>query len=134
MYQRITVRTLFDITQTNTTGRFRPDQTPYLDAVGNEIQDLADWNQSRNRQRNLETVIQTLTLRSQISDVTTPVKHNSMWSFDFTVDTPSAYGDQLEILLGDLEGVPMIAIPPTVVNTHLIATGVDTNIWVEIIR
>lgn len=134
MYQRINVRTRFDITQTNTTGRFRPDQVPYRDAVNNVIKDLSDWNHSRNQQRNLETVIQTLTLRSQISDVTTPIEKQGIWSFDFTVDTPSAYGDDLEILLNDLHGVPMIAIPPGIVNTHLITQGSDTNIWIEIIR
>lgn len=131
MYQRIRVKTLFDITQTNTTGRFRPDQTPWQDQARNVINNLTDWNESRNRQRNLETIIQTLSLRSQISDVTTPQVSEFTWTFDYTVDTPGAYGQDLEILIQDLNGVPMIAIPPGIEYSHLIP---NQNIWVEIIR
>ena len=134
MYQRLQIKTQFDITQTNTTGKFRPDQVPYLDAVGYRIVDHITWTKSRNRQRNLETVIQILLLRSQISDVTTPIRSDDTWSFDFTVDTANAYGDDLIYLIQDLSGVPMIQVPPTVTAAQLVASGPDQNIWVDIIR
>lgn len=134
MYQRIQVRCLFDITQTNTTGRFREDQIPYHDFSNSKISDYNTWNQSRNKQRNFETVIQTLGLRAQISDITTPEKTNKGWSFDFTVDTPGAYGDNLEILIHDLVGVPMIPIPLGIKSVTLQPLGSEQNIWLEIIR
>lgn len=134
MYQRIQVKCLFDITQTNTTGRFREDQVPYDDFSGSKISDYNTWNQSRNRQRNFETVIQTLGLRAQISDIATPIQKDKVWVFDFTVDTPGAYGEDLEILIHDLEGVPMIPIPPGIKTVTLHSSGSEQNIWLEIIR
>lgn len=131
MYYRLRVKTLFDITQTNTVGRYRDDMQDYTDYAGNFVSDYASWNVSRNRQRNLETIIQILSLRSQISEVSTPIEENEIWEFDFSVDTANAYGDNLLGLIGDLTDVPMIPIPPSIEFTQL---EPGKNIWVEIIR
>lgn len=131
MYQRLQVKTLFDVTQTNTIGRYREDLQHYTDYSGSRVADYNSWNLSRNRQRNLETITQILSLRSQISDVTTPVHKDDYWLFDFSVDIAGAYGDDLSVLIQDLQDVPMISIPPTIEDTQL---RPGKNIWVKIIR
>ena len=73
---QILCRTLFDITQTGTTGHFKPSHVPTRDRAGQTIIDQQTWTKSRNQQRNLETITQILQLRTQIFNPTIPAKHN----------------------------------------------------------
>lgn len=132
---KIRCSTHFDITETGTTGHFRPSQVPYTNRAGNTIKDLTDWNRSRNQQRNFETITQVLQLRTQIFDVTTPVK-NTKWEFEFEVESDRIYQldqDMFGILTQDCEDVPMIVglDDEYTLTPALITSGSQQNIWFE---
>jgi hypothetical protein len=132
---KIRCLTLFDITETGTTGHFRPTQLPFSNRAGNTISNITDWNRSRNQQRNFETITQVLQLRTQIFNVTTPVKHHK-WEFEFEVEPDEIY--QLDqkmfgILEQDCNQVPMIVglDDEHVLTAELVTSGSQQNIWFE---
>lgn len=132
----IRCRTLFDCTPTGTTGSFRPSQIPYQDHGGSDIVNQATWNRSRNKQRNWETLLQIMQLRSQI-EVTEPAQRSrDGWHFAFAVENAMVYGDNLEELARDADGVPMItgldelAVAQSVLHT----SGPDQNIWFDLVN
>lgn len=118
----ITCYTLFDITQTGVLNRQR---TP-LD------EDQETWLYRRNTQCNFDTILQSISLRSQPEVTTTPVQFKvefdkveyfgylfnqveneqyNCWTFDFSVQHPSVFSDgitELGHLYNDCDGVPMI--------------------------
>lgn len=118
---RYELRTRFDITQTGITGRFKPDG----EMTANE------WNEKRNQQRNLETIIQILCLRAQLTDVTTPVQEDDQWVFTFNSDTENAWGPDLELFVNDARNVPMITIPREFGAVMLEPAGPKQNIWLK---
>lgn len=129
--------TLFDITETGTTGHFRPTQVPFDNRAGNTITNITDWNRSRNQQRNFETITQVLQLRTQIFDVTVPVKNNK-WEFEFDVESDEIYQlgqDTFGILKQDCEDVPMIVglDDEYTLTPALVTSGSQQNIWFEVI-
>lgn len=135
---KIQCRTIFDITSTGTTGHFKQSQLPFTNRAGQTITDLVSWNRSRNQQRNLETVLQILQLRTQIFDQTTPVEHNGYWSLEFDIEFDGIYSngnDEFGILRQDCEGVPMLVGlgEQYTVTPILTTTGSQQNIWFEII-
>jgi hypothetical protein len=132
---KIQCQTLFDITATGVTGHIKPGRMPFHDLTGHRIADAADWNRSRNQQRNWETVTQLIGLRTQVINLTTPVKIDSQWQFEFEVDNENLFSDDqdsLAVLKADCTGVPMLTgLTETPALTPLLA--VDTNIWFTII-
>ena len=132
---KIQCQTLFDITATGVTGHIKPGRMPFHDLAGHRIADAADWNRSRNQQRNWETVTQLIGLRTQVINLTTPVKIDSQWQFEFEVDNENLFSDDrdsLAVLKADCAGVPMLTgLTETPALTPLLA--VDTNIWFTII-
>lgn len=138
---KILCRTLFDCSQTGVTGNFKPSQVPFTDQTGTEITDLADWNRSRNQQRNFETIVQIISLRGQPVDISRPQCVDGTWQFSFEVEVPGVYSttgelDNLDALKNECMGIPMIvnlrehyALEPTL-NTQ----GSKTNIWFETIN
>jgi hypothetical protein len=115
----ITCYTLFDVKQTNVLNRNRPSKTD------------DEWLYKRNTQANLDTIIQTISLRSQPELVAPPVYNKTrfehtefgflykklskslikVWTFDFVVQHPSVFNDEydkLGKLYNDCDGVPMI--------------------------
>jgi hypothetical protein len=130
---RFSCTTLFDITATGVTGYFKLSRVPFEDRAGNTIQSAADWNRSRNQQRNWETVNQIIGMRTQVES-TTPEREGSSWSFEFETETPGAYGtdaDPVAVLYSDAEGVPMLT---DLDNNRELASVVVTsghrqNIW-----
>jgi hypothetical protein len=135
---QISCRTTFDVTQTGTTGHFKPSQVPFSDRAGNNINDLLSWDRSRNQQRNLETISQILQLRTQIFDLTAPVEHNGYWAFEFSVEFDGIYQqgqDAFGILKQDCEGVPMLVGlgEKYTITPMLTASGSQQNIWFELI-
>jgi hypothetical protein len=133
---RYACQTLFDITATGVTGHFKVTRMPTVDRAGQKIVDQESWNRSRNQQRNWETVTQILGLRTQLFELTEPVRDKSgtSWMFEFETEISGAFGpdsDPTQILRIDAEGVPMILdldnrsdlIP--VLRTH----GTEQNIW-----
>jgi hypothetical protein len=106
-------QTLFDITATGVTGHFKATRLPYLDQAGQKIVDQATWNRSRNQQRNWETLTQILGLRTQLFDITMPIRDRlgTTWMFEFETESQVAFGpdsDPYEVLRIDADGVPMI--------------------------
>lgn len=132
---KIRCSTHFDITETGTTGHFRPSQAPYNDRAGNLISNISDWNRSRNQQRNFETITQVLQLRTQIFNVTTPVK-DGKWEFEFEVESDGIYQqdqDVFGILKQDCNDVPMIVglNDEYALTPQLVTEGSQQNIWFE---
>ena len=124
---QIKVRTRFDITATGITGHYKTAQKL----------SVADWNKSRNQQRNLETLIQLVALRTQIMSTTVPNENNKMWEFEFESESNvwNDGTDPVGVLKADSDGVPMILN----LNNHpditpvLVTTGPTQNIWFELI-
>jgi len=130
---RFRCMTTFDITSTGITGHFKSDRIPFVDKSNQNINDIGSWNRARNQQRNWETLTQLISLRTQITDITYPEKDNKLWMFEFTVESPGAYGslnDPTEILRYDSNGVPMIVdLFGGSITEPLITSGTDQNIW-----
>ena len=121
MSHRIRCYTLFDITKTGVTTRRQ------------SLNSIPSWELDRNRQCNLDTIIQVLSLRSQPENITTPEQGiiifdetnqfgflfeqeeeaHSYWYFDFTISYQGVFDDginELGHLYSDCEGVPMIKV------------------------
>ena len=133
---QIRCRTLFDITPTGTTGHFKSSQVPYNDRAGNKITDLSTWNRSRNQQRNFETILQVLQLRTQLFDLTQPMEDTGYWQFDFSIEFEGVYqlgNDVFGTLKNDCEGVPMLVglDEEYAINPVLTTDGSQQNIWFE---
>jgi hypothetical protein len=116
----VTCYTLFDITYTGVLNRHKP----------NVDEDLNNWTYKRNTQCNLDTIVQSISLRSQPENITKPVKttvkfdkssefgflfpedeEHNCWSFSFEIMHPRVFDDgkhELGALYNDCDGVPMI--------------------------
>jgi hypothetical protein len=110
---RYMCQTLFDITDTGVTGHFRNTRVPFQDRAGQVIVDQSTWNRSRNQQRNWETLTQILGLRTQLFDITQPVRDTSgtSWMFEFETEQEGVFGDLVDpvsVLRADADGVPML--------------------------
>ena len=108
---RIQCRTLFDITVTGVRNNSHRNRIPFVDSAGQNINDLGDWNKSRNQQRNWETLNQLISLRMLPTDITDPEYDGTHWSFVFGVENPETVeqgSDPLGAIKADCEHVPMI--------------------------
>ncbi len=133
---KILCKTLFDCTSTGTTGTFRPSVIPTQDRSGRQLQSQQDWNYSRNQQRNWETLLQIIQLRSQVEILDPAVRQHDHWSFVFAVELDNVYGEGLSALYQDAQGVPMLVglgeqSQPT---KALMCSGPQQNIWFETIN
>jgi hypothetical protein len=133
---KVLCRTLFDCTFTGVTGHLRPQQLPFTTKTGLVIHTPEQWNRSRNQQRNWESLLQIMSLRTQPMNVIPPTKHTDGWHFEFDVESEGVLGsnfgsDDLDGLVGDCEGVPMMlnlteqpSLEPTITTN-----GKGQNIW-----
>lgn len=119
-------QTLFDITATGITGHYK--STSGLD--------LKDWNRARNQQRNWETLTQILGLRTQIFELSKPLKDitATRWMFEFETEQDGVFGpddDPTQILREDASGVPMLRDldNDTDIESVLVVEGPRQNIW-----
>jgi hypothetical protein len=124
--------TRFDITCTGTKSQFR-DNLP--DA---EHKDRRAWQQSRNQQRNWETMNQIISLRCLPYNITEPRHDEDRWSFSFEVDSLAAvsiHDQDLSFLSQDAHGVPMITgLTETIKDSAMIRTmGEKPNTWFQVI-
>lgn len=138
---KILCRTLFDCSLTDVTGHFRPSEIPFVDRAGQQVQNQTDWNHSRNQQRNWETLLQIISLRTQPVDLTIPRQNNGMWEFEFRSESQGVFEihgdpDPLAGLRIDCEGVPMMrnlkeqpSLAPAITTT-----GQDQNIWFMVLN
>jgi hypothetical protein len=132
---RIQCQTLFDITATGTTGHVKPSRMPFTDQAGTQIINVESWNRSRNQQRNWETITQLISLRTQVTELTDPVKIKDRWCFEFEIDNENLFlnnTDPLAILKEDCTGVPMLTALDETVASDVFLT-VDKNIWFTIV-
>ena len=138
---KVLCRTLFDCTFTGVTGHLRPQQLPFTTKTGLVIDTPDQWNRSRNQQRNWESLLQIVSLRTQPMNVVYPVKQKDGWHFEFEVEAEGVLSggyqtDELSGLVGDCEGVPMITglDESAAITSTLHATGADQNIWFSAIN
>lgn len=138
---KIRCRTTFDCTYTGITGHSKGREMPFLDRAQQTVQNLTDWNRSRNQQRNYETLLQIFGLRTQPLDITEPQQLNGVWEFTFETETEGVFyvHGQSDILAGlkiDCDGVPMMLGLTELNDTGpvLIAQGPDQNIWFDVIN
>lgn len=132
---KVKCTTLFDITFTGVTGRFRPSTIPFVDQSGCKIDTQDKWNYARNQQRNFETLVQLISLRTQPLNLTTPVKAADIYEFTFETETVDVYldnGDDLGLLRKDCEGVPMLTKLDESGNLEPVLHSLERpNIWFE---
>jgi hypothetical protein len=128
---KVLCRTLFDCTYTGVTGYFRESQLPYTTKTGRHIATTHDWNCARNQQRNWESILQIISLRTQPMNVAYPTKHPDGWHFEFEVEAEGVFGNDLLELVDDCESVPMITglDEDKAVVATLHAQGSNQNIW-----
>jgi hypothetical protein len=120
------------------------------DKRNNVIKNSKEWNIARNQQRNWETILQIISLRSQPLRIIGPRKvdvvnflgvHKKVnaWKFNFEVEHASVFSNknnELGHLIDDADGVPMlvglgesIKLPP-----YLTTQNSLVNIYFEIER
>lgn len=119
-------QTLFDITATGVTGHYKNSSNIELEA----------WNRARNQQRNWETITQILGLRTQLFELSIPVRDitGTRWMFEFETESDGIYGpelDPVQVLRNDAEGVPMLLglDNRTDISPVLVTSGTNQNIW-----
>jgi len=138
---KIQGQTLFDCSPTGITGNFRTSQIPFEDRVGQTINNIEDWNHSRNQQRNWETLQQMISLRAQPVITQLPTLTKNQWEFEFEVETPGVYSatgdvENLDGLLNECAGIPMV----TKLNEKqqlepcLVVSGPKQNLWFKTIN
>lgn len=135
---RIRCRTRFDCTRTGITGRFRVVDLPFQDESGAEINDQATWTRGRNQQRNWETLLQILGLRTQPMEIQTPQRQGSEWVFEFSVESEGVYGQGSSIdpfagLKNDAQDIPMLTGLTEIgeMQPRIETSGDNQNIWFE---
>ena len=138
---KVLCRTLFDCTYTGVTGHFRAQQMPYTTKGGLHLETVEDWNRARNQQRNWESLVQIISLRTQPMNVVLPKKQKDGWHFEFEVEaegvlSSDAGSDDLAGLISDCEGVPMVTglDEAEVITATLHAQGTNQNIWFSAIN
>jgi hypothetical protein len=128
----------FDITQTGVTGHFRESMIPFNDKQNNQIRSEQEWYKARNQQRNFETLIQLLLLRTQIINITEPKRIGDRWEFEVILEAESAvatFDDVLGILKNDASGVPIILglEEENLDKSEIVIDGNFQNIWFDVI-
>lgn len=123
---QITVYTLFDITRTGVVRRFKPETLP-VTKKGLSLTNEQEYNFARKQQSNYEVLIQTLSLRTQVHDISNckvvnenvkkhkfdksyKGKHN-VWSFTYNVEHTDALArnnNPIGVLLQDCHNLPML--------------------------
>jgi hypothetical protein len=133
---RYACQTLFDITATGVTGHCRSQRMPFTDRTGQLIHDQESWNRSRNQQRNWETLLQILALRTQLFEISDPIVDSTgtRWMFEFESDRDGVFGpesDPTAILRADADGVPMLRElnNDSDIDPYLCTSGARQNIW-----
>jgi len=113
--QKITVHTLFDITNTGIIRNFKQvllQSHPY-------IKTEKQWKIAKQQQRNVDTLLQIISLRTQCTILNKPrfskknpnFKNKVTWKFSFTTEHNEVFSknnDSLGLLKEDCEHVPMI--------------------------
>jgi hypothetical protein len=140
---------LFDITKTNVTSK--------KSLLGPSPEEAREWQNRRNTQCNLDTIIQVISLRAQPENITDPMQgclddenrenfgflynmeeQQIFWYFDFSVNYSSVFADsedELGALYADCEDVPMIKtnLSPNNIPSSLDTTPELRNIYFRVL-
>lgn len=148
------VYTLFDVTYTGTKRAFNNKIIPFIDNATQQITNFDEWSESRNQQRNFDTVIQLLGLRTQITTFSMPVCYKNVelskfefgeqytgianvWHFTCEFESPHVLvidNNPVAILQVDFDKIPMIlGLEQTLkINEGYFCTGVNkSNIYFQ---
>ena len=138
---KIQCKTYFDCSPTGVTGHYRVSSIPFRDRVGKTIESQAQWNYSRNQQRNWETLNQLISLRTQPENITPARELQGIWTFEFEVEQPLVYSESgvvgdLTTLINECNGVPMITgLTESRTKINVLSTrGDDQNIWFSVLN
>jgi|LakMenE01Jun11ns_1017448.scaffolds.fasta_scaffold9894029_4 hypothetical protein len=137
---KIEVTTAFDCTPTLVTGNFSKDRLPMSTKQGLMVQNHIEWAHARNQQRNWETMLQLMQLRSHIVAYSEPQRdaHTNLWKFEFEIERPEVYQngtDPLGCLLDDCANVPIViklTESDGCANT-IYVKGPEQNVWFQIL-
>lgn len=147
MFTNIRCYTLFDITDTGIKSHIRAARFPMEDKFGNSLKNEKEWNHARNQQRNWETILQIISLRSQPLRIIGPRKTDLIWkrydksmvtwSFKFEVEHAGVFfnkNNELGNLIEDASGVPMITgLSETIkLSPYLVTQNSLINIFFEL--
>lgn len=135
---KIQCRTLFDCSRTGVTGHYRSSQVPFQDQTGQTITSEQDWQFARNQQRNWETIVQIISLRTQPMNLSATTVEDKIWQFTFEVESEGVYSINADVnnmgaLLQECSGIPMITglNEQSGTEAKLIPQGPKQNIWFE---
>ena len=138
---KIQCRTLFDCSRTGVTGHYRMSQVPFQDQIGQTITNEHDWNFARNQQRNWETILQIISLRTQPMNLSATTVNDHVWEFTFEVEAAGVYSvnsdvNNMDTLLQECNGIPMVInlTEQPDLGTSLIAQGSKQNIWFQAVN
>jgi len=116
--RKIECYTLFDITATGINGHVKAAQFPYVSRNGLTMADPASLARARNQQRNFDTLLQLIGLRTQMFNVSDPTVQDTgpfgnqrTWHFDFEIEPQAQWlvdGDDFWVLKQDSDSTPMI--------------------------
>lgn len=145
---KIVCYTLFDITPSGIKSHTRALDFPLVDRTGTTLANLEDWARARNQQRNWETILQVVSLRTQPENCSEPVNFivdfkttefplkskGRVWSFAFESDIDDAFeqaGDPIGALNADVHQVPMILglNETSTKNQFVVSAGSARNIY-----
>lgn len=147
----ISCYTLVDISKT---GVIRPHQNQVLtllDEIGQEVRDQRTWERSRNQQRNFETVLQIIGLRTQPMLLDNPSQsvvdlgdynfganwngNHKVWCFKFSVEYVGIFdrdSRDLIALAEDMHHIPCITgltETASLATPVFVTTGPGTNVY-----
>ncbi len=107
--QHIIIHTDHDITNTGVVRNFKKELLPIK--INREIINTKEqWIKCRRQQSNWETIIQTISLRTQPMNIRT-TKNDNVWTLEFDVEFNDVYrknGDSIGLLKEDFKNLPMI--------------------------
>lgn len=145
---QIVCYTLFDITPSGIKSHIKALQFPTTDRTGAALNNADDWTRARNQQRNWETILQVVSLRTQPENCSDPVSFvtdfkqtqfrvkgkGKVWSFAFESEIDDAFEiseNAIGALELDVHQVPMvIGLNETSVKVpHIISGGPNTNTY-----
>jgi type II secretory pathway pseudopilin PulG len=110
---------LFDITATGVNSHTKPQLYPATTKKGHTVNNEIEFGRARNQQRNFDTLLQLISLRTQIFNVTDPEVCNNCpgftdqkaWCFTFEIEPQWQWavdGKKFWLLNNDSDGTPMI--------------------------
>jgi hypothetical protein len=137
---------LFDITATAVNGHQRNIEYPYVSKTGTVINDQLELARARNQQRNLDTILQLVGMRTQVFEISDPeIVTNvpqdfawagpdvQVWRFTFEIEPQSQWSvdnDDFWLLKNDSDRTPMLmGLTETAkMDPWLITQGSNINI------